>query len=228
MLEIAAASGTSDIVATPHVNAQYVFDPEQIGAQIQELSASVDVRIHRGCDFHLQIDTIKDALAHPRKYTINGNGYLLVEFPEPTIFTGTDEIFMQLLEAGMVPIITHPERHAHLRKRVDDLARWVELGCYVQITAASCTGTFGRAAKACANELMTRGLVHFVASDAHDTSYRPPDLSQAYALLAGQWGEATVRPLFVENPAAVLTGNAIDVEVPTTVKGRRQWYQFWR
>ena len=30
MLEIAARSGTTDIVATPHANGQYAFDPEMI------------------------------------------------------------------------------------------------------------------------------------------------------------------------------------------------------
>lgn len=228
MLEIAAASGTSDIVATPHANAQYEFDPDEIDSQIRDLSATSAVRIHRGCDFHLQLANIEDALLHPRKYTINGKSYLMVEFPDLTISPSTDEILLQLLDAGMVPIITHPERNAVLQKKVDDLARWVELGCYVQVTAASCTGTFGREVKASAREMMARGLVHFIASDAHDTRHRPPNLSDAYALLARQWGEETIRPLFVDNPKAVLSGDSIDFEMSSTTRPRRRWYQFWR
>jgi protein-tyrosine phosphatase len=227
MLEIAAASGTSDIVATPHANAVYHFDPEQIDRQIRDLSAIGGVRVHRGCDFHLQYEAIEDAIANPRKYTINGNGYLLIEFPELTIFPGTDEILEQLLDAGMIPIVTHPERNQLLRKRTDDLARWIELGCYVQVTAGSFTGVFGRTAKSSADELLSRGLVHFVASDAHDTRRRPPDVSEAYAVLAERWGEPAIRPLFVDNPGAVLTGEAIDAAKPAAPTRRRQWYQFW-
>ena len=92
MLQLAAASGTTDIVATPHVNGQFEFDPELIDERIAELSARSAVRIHRGCDFHLEAENIEDAIANPDKYTINNRGYLLVEFPDLSIFTSTDEI----------------------------------------------------------------------------------------------------------------------------------------
>ena len=192
-----------------------------------KLSTETELRIYPGCDFHLQVDNIEDALSHPEKYTINHKGYLLVEFPDQSIFTETDAILMRLVGAGMVPIITHPERNRELRRRLDDLARWVERGCYVQVTAGSYTGVFGRAAKRCAHELMQRGLTHFVASDAHDVQFRTPSLREAYGLLAATWGEDLIRPLFVENPKAVLAGDAVDFELPASrVKGRK-WYQFW-
>ena len=66
-----------------------------------------------------------DALAHPDKYTVNGRAYLMLEFPEVTIFPNTDAILLRLLDAGIVPIITHPERNGPLQRRLDDIARWV-------------------------------------------------------------------------------------------------------
>ena len=50
------------------------------------------------------------------------------------IFTSTDEILSDLVGAGMMPIITHPERNGRLQHRLDDIARWIELGCLVQVT----------------------------------------------------------------------------------------------
>ena len=176
MLRIAAEGGTTDIVATPHANSQYRLDVALVDRRIAELGAHTALRIHRGCDFRLQPDNIMDALAHPDKYTINAQGYLMLEFPEVTIFPNTDAILLQLLDAGIVPIITHPERNGPLQRRLDDIARWVESGCYVQVTAGSCTGTFGKQAQSCADALMRRGLVHFIASDAHDCRHRPPTL----------------------------------------------------
>jgi protein-tyrosine phosphatase len=58
MLGIAERSGTTDIVATPHANGKYAFRPEVIAERIAELSALTSVRIHPGCDFHLQFDTM--------------------------------------------------------------------------------------------------------------------------------------------------------------------------
>ena len=229
MLELAREAGTTDIVATPHANGQYQFRPKIVEERIAELAARVPgIRIHRGCDFHLQVDNIQDALAHPDKYTINGRGYLMVEFPDMTIFPNSDDILARLIDAEMIPVVTHPERNGHLQRSPEVLARWVEAGCYVQVTAASCTGLFGKRVRAAAAELMTRGLVHVIASDAHDLKMRPPDLRAAYEQLCGEWGEARVRPLFTDNPAAVVAGERLDVESPQPVARTRKWYEFWR
>ena len=227
MLALAVQCGTTDIVATPHANGQYPFNPEVVAEQIAELSAGAAVRIYPGCDFHLQFDNIQDALANPEKYTINHKCYLLVEFPHLSLFSNPDAILKQLVDGGMVPIITHPERNRELQQRLDDINSWVESGCYVQVTAGSYLGVFGKAAQHCAKELTHRGLTHFVASDAHDLQYRSPSLREAYVLLAETWGEDLIRPLFVENPAAVLAGDALDFEFPAGVVKRRKWYQFW-
>src|SRR5438034_11077622 len=90
--------------------------------------------------------------------------------------------------AGMTPIITHPERNMLLQKRLDKLETWVESGCLLQVTALSFVGRFGKQAKVFADRLLERGLVHIVASDAHDMKYRPPSLKEAYEYLLKAWG----------------------------------------
>lgn len=227
MLRIAEEVGTTDIVASPHANGHFRFDVPVVEERIAELSTRTEVRIHFGCDFHLQVDNIEDAVAHPEKYTIDHGIYLLVEFPDLSIFRGVEEVFTRLLDAGMVPIITHPERNRELRERIDDIAEWVDLGCGVQVTAASHLGLFGKPAKAAANELLRRGLTHFIASDAHNTTSRSPNLRNVYDLLADEWGEERIRPLFVDNPHAVLRSEPIDVDLPNTPVRPRKWYQFW-
>ena len=226
MLRIAAESGTSHIVATPHANSRYKFRPQVIAARIEELQALTDVTIHRGCDFHLQVDNIQDALAKPQKYTVDGGPYLLVEFPE-VIFAGADEILSQLLDGGMLPIVTHPERNRTLQSKPDDLARWIEMGCYVQVTAGSILGGFGRAARTSAFEMLDRRLVHFVASDAHDPEHRSPRLDEAFRVLTERHGDGTATELLVDHPAAVLAGDQLDVEPPSSLPKKRKWYQLW-
>jgi protein-tyrosine phosphatase len=227
MLELAKRTGTRAIVASPHANTRYPFDPAVVEQRIAELGARVDIAIHPGCDFHLQFDNIEDAVAHPSKYTINHENYLLVEFSDLSVFHTAGEILERLLDAGMIPIVTHPERNARLQRSVDDIARWVAAGSYVQVTAGSFTGAFGKPARSSAHELFTRGLVHFVASDAHDCVRRPPSLREAYDRLAHDWGEETIRPLFVDNPEAVLRGDTIDYELPAQQRKNRKWYRFW-
>ena len=229
MLEMARDSGTSDIVATPHADTQYAFDPEKVTARIAELSARVSgITIHRGCDFRLEISNIEDALANPKKYTINHRSYLLVEFPHMTVFPTVDGIFGRLLDAGITPIVTHPERNAFLQQNPGTLRNWVESGILAQVTAASCTGVFGKRVQATAHELIAMNVVHFIASDAHDVEKRTPDMSAAYKLLTKQYGETRVRPMFVDNPRAVLRGEDVDVWASGPMKPTKKWYEFWR
>lgn len=230
MVRMAAENGTTDIVATPHANIEYPFNSEVVGEKIHELEEASGgvLRIHRGCDFHLQFDNIQDALQHPEKYTINHRGYLLVEFSELLISKATEELFFRLQGAGMVPIITHPERNSLLQQRIDQIARWVESGALVQVTAHSFLGRFGKRARAFSIELMKRSLVHFVASDAHDTEHRPPVLKEAYQYVASNFGKEPAERLFRTNPEATLIGAPVDPTPLLSTGGPRAWYQFWR
>ena len=225
MLRVAAESGTTDIVATPHANLEFTFDPDLIGRKIAELQAAAGPapRIHRGCDFHLTLENIQDALEHPPKYAVNHGCYLLVEFSELLIPRTTQEIFDRFLRAGLTPIVTHPERNSLLHSRLDQLQSWVENGARVQVTGQALLGGFGRAAKTIAAELMDRDLVHFIASDAHDAVHRPPSLREAYQHVAKNWGERRAEFLFVTAPQAVIAGKPLAVPDPAPAKRRRKF-----
>ena len=72
MLRMAAEAGTTDIVATPHSNAEFEYQPALIAERIEELTRQTGgrPRIHRGCDLHLSFDNIVDAVETPGKYSI--------------------------------------------------------------------------------------------------------------------------------------------------------------
>lgn len=208
MLRQAADHGTSDIVASPHANLEYRYDPTVIDARLAELTANnnTGVRVHRGCDFHLQFENIEDALRHPRRYTIAGQRYLLVEFSDLLILKNTTEIFANLLHAGMQPVITHPERNLLLQQRLASLQEWAAMGCALQVTAQSLLGDFGSKAQRFSRTLMDAGLVHVIASDAHDTRRRPPVLDTAYNYVRSEWSELDATLLFRDNPTIILRG----------------------
>jgi protein-tyrosine phosphatase len=104
----------------------------------------------------------------------------------------------------------------------------VGAGALVQVTAQSVIGEFGRQAKEFCQLLLDRGLVHFVASDAHDCEHRPPRLDQARAWLAEHRGEAVSEALCVANPRAVLTGQPLQGFSTEVFPASRKWYHFWR
>lgn len=230
MLKMAAAGGTTDIVATPHADTNYVFQPTLIAERRAELQGLLGdtIRIHAGCDFHLMYDNIQDALADPRKYSVNGLGWVLVEFTDMVIFPNTEEIFAQMRKAGMGVIVTHPERNWLLRKDIERLLRWVEGGAYLQVTGGSLLGVFGADARKFSQELMARGMVHFLASDAHDLDHRSTRLDDVRAHVVERYGEDYAEALLTTHPKAVIEGRALQpgpLERPEPVK---RWFQFWR
>ncbi len=228
MVRMAAAHGTTDLVATPHANMDFHFDEERVERKLAELRRATEgvLRLHRGCDFHLYFDNIQDALAHSTRYSINGKCYLLVECPDLLVGRGTDQVFDRLLQSGLIPVITHPERNYLLHTRMADLERWVKQGTLVQVTGQSLLGRFGTDVRAIARELFRRGLVHFIASDAHDTRDRTTRLDEAYAWVKSHYGERRAELLFVENPGAAIAGTPLGPQPPP--EPPRKWWQFRR
>jgi protein-tyrosine phosphatase len=225
MLRIAAENGTTDLVATPHANLEYRYDPEIVRDRLAQMAATSDIRLYSGCDFHLSYENIQDAIDHPRKYTLNQQCYLLVEFSELLIFRNTGDIFDRLQTAGMIAIITHPERNGLLRQRLENLREWVAAGALLQVTGQSLTGKFGNRAREFSETLLDAGLVHFVASDAHDCEHRPPKLNEAHAWLEKRKGREVADLLCIENPKAAIEGGRVR---STPAADPRKWYQLWR
>ena len=208
---MAAADGIEHIVTTPHANERYHYDREYLSrlvTHLQELAGPVP-RISLGCDFHLSYENMQDALVNPANYTIEGTGYLLVEFSNYSISDQIDNFFSTLLSTGITPIITHPERNPILQKNPQRVLQWIELGCAVQVTAGVVAGSWGDRAWRAAKWLFERNAVHILASDAHDTQHRIPNLSSARDA-AEEFCEASVAKMLVDdNPRAVIQAKAL-------------------
>jgi protein-tyrosine phosphatase len=229
MLEIAANSGTTDIVATPHSDLKYHFDADLVAARIAEMQVRIGdrIRIHRGCDFHLFFDNIENCRSDRSRFTINGHRYLMVEFSEAQIPRMIAGIFEDMVQNEITPVITHPERNALLMARVGDLVAWVRAGCLIQVTGQSFTGRFGKSAEEGCRRLMSQNLVHFVASDAHDIEWRPPDLREAWQHVSSHYGDHVAERLFITHPRMTLTGKYLECEDPDDeVKKAKPWWRF--
>jgi protein-tyrosine phosphatase len=230
MLELAANSGTTDIVATPHSDLRYQFDPVLVATRIAEMQARIGdrIRIHRGCDFHLFYDNIENCKEDRSRFTINGHRYLMVEFADSQIPKTIANIFEDMIVSGITPVITHPERNALLMRRVSDLVQWVRAGCLIQVTAQSFTGRFGKSAEENCKRLMRQRLVHFVASDAHDTEWRPPDMRAPYQYISAEYGDHVAERLFTTHPRMTLTGQYLECEDPDDeVQASKPWWKVW-
>ncbi len=208
MAESAIADGITHVVGTPHANSHFPFVPELVKERRDELQARFEGRLTlaTGCDFHLSYDNLQEIRHDAERFTLNQKGYLLVEFADYSIPSSLDQALHELQLAGLRPIVTHPERNPLIRAQPERLFRWLQQGCYVQITAQSLFGKWGKAAQETAEEWLDKGAVHFLASDAHNTTSRPLRLREAFDYVAKTRGESVAEALLVNNPRAVFDG----------------------
>lgn len=75
--------------------------------------------------------------------------------------------------------------------------------------------------------MLNEGLVHFVASDAHDLVRRPPRLDEARSLLVSQFDEDLAELLFEVHPRAVIEGQPLGIgPLPPRPKKRTRRFPF--
>lgn len=229
MAEMAIADGITHVIGTPHASQNHSFIPELVNQRRNELQEKFEGRltIATGCDFHLSFENLQDIRHEPSRFTLNQKCYLLVEFAEYSIPPSLDQALHQLQLAELRPVITHPERNPLIRAQPERLFHWLQQGCYSQVTAQSLLGRFGRAAQDSAERWLDGDAVHFLASDAHNTTSRPPKLKETYDLIAKRRGEQVARALLVENPLAAFEGRSLPYvpdlaeELEATVAGSR-------
>ncbi len=208
MAREAASEGVTHIVCTPHASDAHPYRTSVNWERMNEIQAALGDSIHLllACDFHLNAENILDAIENPLRYSIDGKGYLLVEFSDLAIPPQLDSALGRLRAAGYTCILTHPERNPVIVRNLERMAEWMRSGCLVQVTGSSLYGRFGRTAETFSNHLLDRNWIHFLATDAHNLTSRPPHLRKAYDYVANRCGTETADRLCTHNPLAAITG----------------------
>jgi protein-tyrosine phosphatase len=211
MCRLAAEDGCEAMIATPHQRRGewWNSDREQLAALADQLQDEVGAsfRVYLGGEIHVDSGLLPEVEQLPAGggvLPLAGSRYLLIEFDSNGTASEAIHLVHELVVTGWRPIIAHPEFIPWLAPDPALVGRLVALGAHTQVTAMSVTGDFGRRAQADTWILLEAGLVHFVASDSHNTRRRPPGLRRAYNLVASRWGEPAARRLTIDNPRAVV------------------------
>jgi protein-tyrosine phosphatase len=230
MARAAAQGGTRVLVATPHVSSRYRNDADTIGRLAGELNArlqteGLSIEVRPGAEIAI---THVGELDDPElsELGLGGGPWLLLEPPFTRTFNRLGPILLDLQRRGHRIVLAHPERCPVFHREPELLETLVEAGALTSITAGSLVGVFGRDVRRFARALVRAGLVHNVASDAHDDTQRPPgiatELERAGLTPLADW-------LTREVPSAILSGAEIPARpgggAPETEKAGGRWWR---
>jgi len=207
--------GITEVVMTPHVfpgrfeNQRDSIEDEHLRFQATLRTAGIDLRLHWAGEVRLTPEVL-DLLARgqlPFLGEVGGFRTLLLEMPDGQVPLGALNFVRHLLKVQVRPVIVHPERNRGVMENLERLQPLVEEGCFIQVTAGSLVGQFGGRVQAVAAELMERGWVHAVASDAHNITGRRPRMLDARQWITQHHGAAVARELTLMGPASLRANN---------------------
>lgn len=233
MCRLGQSQGTVAFAATAHqlgchgaVTRQRILDATVRLAN--ELRATgISATVYPSAEWMIDTEWFEDPSIDPADLvTINdGQKYALIEFPyHPPPHTAL--VAERLGARGVTPILAHVDRYPTLLRDPRAVRRLIDEGFVIQMNGAALEGKRSEGVRWAARGLVAQGLVHLVASDAHDSVRRTPDLAPAHAIARGLVGSATARLLFEENPTSVIEGRPTVRPEPAT--WRRQIQRWFR
>ncbi|MCX7970998.1 MAG: hypothetical protein N3A57_05500 [Negativicutes bacterium] len=228
MLRQAEQTGTSIIIATPHYM-KGVWEPAwpDICRRVEELQEvasqqGLAVQILPGCEVYADMAFL-DHLGHspPPAYCLAGSSYMLVEFPVTGLPRYSEDFLFRLQTRGIRPVIAHVERYPELYRDPSLIAQWCQRGMFFQLNVNSLTGLFGPDTVKVAARLFEGGHCHILASDAHSSRGRNPDLGGLLKRLPERWRPALT--VLLANGSALLNDQPLQ-SAPAVMPAKRRWF----
>jgi len=220
MARIAVADGITITACTPHITPG-VYDNtgpdilERIAALQLELDrAGIDLRLTSGADAHVMTGMV-EGLKSKHIPSLAGSRYFLFEPPHHVAPPRLEDLAFECLTAGFVPVLTHPERLTWIEDHYEVMVRLAHAGVWMQITCGSVTGRFGAKPQFWAQRMLDEGLVHILATDAHNLRNRKPKMAEARDAVALRLGEQAAIDMVLTRPRGIL-----DDVLPTDLPDR--------
>lgn len=215
MVRMAVSSGVSGIIATPHFRGdpqslELVSLLEQRFRLLEESirQAGLPLQLYSGAEILCMPQSV-DMAQSRRLPTLGNTPYVLTEFFFNESFGYMDEILSGIAQAGYIPVVAHPERYEAIQRDPRRLIRWFRNGYIIQLNKGSILGALGHRAEIAADWILSAGLAHLVASDAHSSDHRTTDMTVLRSYLLEEYESDYVQILMEQNPARLIRGEGM-------------------
>jgi tyrosine-protein phosphatase YwqE len=168
--------GYTNIIATPHVMANYYENTPEIIREKRDLlnaalnTNSIPLHVEFAAEYYIDEYFLERVKNKEALMTFNRE-YILVEtsfLNKPIFFT---ELIFDLRTQGYTPIFAHPERYVYLQNNFEQVEKILETGIKFQINLLSLVGYYSPTAKKLAQWLIQNGHYSFLGTDAHSINH---------------------------------------------------------
>ena len=219
LLEESYRQGVRTIISTSHRRKGMFETPEakieENFKQVQELAKEIadDLTVLYGAEIYYTSD-ILDKLEQGKIPRLADSQYALIEFSMITPYKEIHTALSNVLRLGVTPVVAHIERYHCLENDEKKVQELINMGCYTQINSSSVLkpkllGDSHKFMKKRTQFFLEKDLVHFVASDMHNLSQRPPFMKEAFDIVAKKYGSRRAEALFGGNQALLLKNELI-------------------
>lgn len=232
MCRMASEDGIEVIIATPHsYDDKFINHPNEIRSLVTDLNeqltaAGIDLRVLPGMEVRVSAE-LPNRMENGEILSLNDNGYVLLEFHPAHIPSGFENLVHRLTGFGYRLIIAHPERNIDVQRHPEYLFKLLDVfdpfTILCQLSASSLLDRNGSQSAKTAGILLKNNLAHLIATDAHDSRWRPPVLSRAVRIAAGIVGEEKASKMVRDFPQKVINGEAISDEWQP--RNPRRWWR---
>ena len=189
MLEMQALQGVNTVIATPHFYANDESS-ESFFRRRGEAFEILKSKMHSGLPKILQGAEVRyyqgiSKMNELKSFCIEGSKLLLLEMP---MAVWSEYMIRELVELSsensLRIILAHSERYVKIQNK-EVYKRLLESDILMQVSADYFTSF---STKRRALSLLGEGHVHFIGSDCHNTTSRPPNIGKAFDTICKKFG----------------------------------------
>lgn len=213
LVRMAWKNGTRTLFLTPHYRGKFKESPQWLRESFSMFSQMVReelpaMKLVLGSEVHYEAE-MPERIQQKQVLSINDSQYLLLEFRGSSLRSQIIAGVSEVIRCGFIPIIAHVERYQEFLTDDSLVPEVLEKGALVQLNADSVMGQNGLRVKKFCHRMLKEQMVHFIASDAHDTRKRPPLLRDCFLRVHKKYGEEYAAQVFYHNAQAVIENQVI-------------------
>lgn len=196
LAKAAVNEGIEHVVLTPHHNRYWVENEKnkvlKLTKKVEKVIENAEIPLTVSPSQEIRMnEEFSDELFAGNYLPLDKKGkYYLVEFSWREFPSFAKTYLQRMIDAGIVPVIAHPERQRPFLDDPQILRDLIEMGCISQITATSIVGGYTEEIREASHKMMKENLIHVIASDAHNVISRPFNIVNALEIIEEEYGSA--------------------------------------